>query len=220
MIAGYLAASVGALTPERMVVSTRSVPRGLCGKRWHIHGSTTFRHSGSRLRMDVDNKTSLCNKTTRLINRDICCLVLTCQACFSSWKFLSLKQRRIETKNGSASYTNRYFRVVTLCTSCIAITITTAATFRKSQETDALRTDARTGMLEAIQATNVVDVSPGKIEDADPPPAATKPDQMNAGVDISTEAQHQPRVRQKKSLQIPRTETSQQGVCDRIFANQ
>ena len=64
-----------------------------------------------------------------------------------------------------------------------------AATFRKSQETDALRTDARTGMLEAIQATNVSDASPGKIEDADPPPAATKPDQMDAGVDLSTEEQ-------------------------------
>jgi hypothetical protein len=78
-----------------------------------------------------------------------------------------------------------------------------AATFRKSQETDALRTDARTGILEAIQATNVSDASPGKIEDADPPPAATIPDQMDAGVDLSTEEQHQPRARQKKSLEIP-----------------
>ena len=77
-----------------------------------------------------------------------------------------------------------------------------AATFRKSQETEALRTDARTGMLEAIQVTKVSDASPEKIEDSDPPPVATKPGQVAPAVNLSTEEQHQPRTRQKKNLQI------------------
>jgi hypothetical protein len=64
-----------------------------------------------------------------------------------------------------------------------------AATLRKSQETDALRTDARTGMLAALQATKRSD-------------AATNPDQTEGPVTLSTEEQRQPRTRQKKSLQI------------------
>jgi hypothetical protein len=64
-----------------------------------------------------------------------------------------------------------------------------AATLRKSQETDALRTDARTGMLAALQATKRSD-------------AATNPDQTEGRVTLSTEEQRQPRTRQKKSLQI------------------
>ena len=78
-----------------------------------------------------------------------------------------------------------------------------AATLRKSQETDALRTDARTGMLAALQATKRSDPSPGSVENADPPPAAaTNPEQTEGGVALSTEEQRQPRARQKKNLQI------------------
>jgi hypothetical protein len=77
-----------------------------------------------------------------------------------------------------------------------------AATLRKSQETDALRTDARTGMLAALQATKRSDASPGNVENTDQPPAATNPDQTEGGVALSTEEHHQPRARQKKSLQI------------------
>jgi len=77
-----------------------------------------------------------------------------------------------------------------------------AATLRKSQETDTLRTDARTGMLAALEATKRSDASPGKAEDADPRPAATNPNQTEDGVALSTEEERQPRARQKKSLQI------------------
>ena len=42
-----------------------------------------------------------------------------------------------------------------------------------------------------------------KLRIADPPPAATKPGQVAPAVNLSTEEQHQPRTRQKKSLQIP-----------------
>jgi hypothetical protein len=76
-----------------------------------------------------------------------------------------------------------------------------AATLRKSQETDALRTDARTGMLAALEATKRSDVSPGKVEDADSLPAATNSGQTEGGVAVSAEEQRQPRARQKKSLQ-------------------
>ncbi len=76
-----------------------------------------------------------------------------------------------------------------------------AATLRKSQETDALRTDARTGMLAALEATKRSDVSPGKVEDADSLPAATNSGQTEGGVAASAEEQRQPRARQKKSLQ-------------------
>jgi hypothetical protein len=77
-----------------------------------------------------------------------------------------------------------------------------AATLRKSHETDTLRTDARTGMLAALEATKRSDASPGKAEDADPRPAATNPNQTEDGVALSTEEERQPRARQKKSLQI------------------
>jgi hypothetical protein len=78
-----------------------------------------------------------------------------------------------------------------------------AATLRKNQETDALRTDARTGMLAALQATKRSDPSPEKVENADPPPvAAITPEQTEGGVALSTEEQRQPRARQKKNLQI------------------
>ena len=77
-----------------------------------------------------------------------------------------------------------------------------AATLRKNQETDTLRTDARTGMLAALEATKRSDASPGKAEDADPRPAATNPNQTEGGVALSTEEERQPRARQKKSLQI------------------
>jgi hypothetical protein len=78
-----------------------------------------------------------------------------------------------------------------------------AATLRKSQETDALRTDARTGMLAALQATKRSDASPGNVENTDPPPpASTNPDQTEGRVALSTEEHRQPRTRQKKSLQI------------------
>jgi hypothetical protein len=77
-----------------------------------------------------------------------------------------------------------------------------AATLRKSEETDALRTDARTGMLAALQATKRSDPSPRNVENADPSPAATNPEQTEGGVALSTEKQRQSHARQKKNLQI------------------
>jgi hypothetical protein len=72
-----------------------------------------------------------------------------------------------------------------------------AATLRKSQETDALRTDVRTGMLAALEATRQADAPSGKVEDIDP-----HSDQPEGGVALSTEEQCQLPARQKKkSLQ-------------------
>jgi hypothetical protein len=76
-----------------------------------------------------------------------------------------------------------------------------AATLRKSQETDALRTDARAGMLAALQATQRSDASSGKVEDANSPSAATNLDQTEDGVADSAEEPRQPLARRKKSLQ-------------------
>jgi hypothetical protein len=75
-----------------------------------------------------------------------------------------------------------------------------AATLRKSQETDALRTDARAGMLAALQATHRSDAS-GKVEDANSPSAAANPDQTEGGMADSAEELRQPLARRKKSLQ-------------------
>jgi hypothetical protein len=76
-----------------------------------------------------------------------------------------------------------------------------AATLRKSQETDALRTDVRAGMLAALEATKQADASLGKVEDADPHPVVTNPDQPGS-VALRTEEQRH-----------PRTETGQRAIA-------